>query len=310
MERQAAAVNRAALITYHDLQRRVVEGTGSAPMPAWARAVQRVASALSSVSLKTVLMTNVEDSRVDSIVSHVERVDLLALSALGRVPPRALCGLKATALLHGWRRRLLPEQVLVLDHDVAILRPTQLLHMFDPLAYYDLAGVMEGVSRGWDGSDTRRRNDSLATPPDPAGRGWEVNTGVLAVRQQAQWLVQLWAAEFRAGVGLYGSLTGVDQSALMWVLAHEPRARLFPMPPTYNFRAPALYSADLPSPAAFHSRLTVRGAASGRGMLRVVHAAAAELERKISGHAAVKAHTPVRVPATRASGRVSSRRVG
>ena len=69
-----------------------------------------------------------------------------------------------------------------------------------------------------------------------AGRGWEVNSGVLAVRQKAAWFVRLWADEVRAGLRTYSMLTGVDQSALMWVLAHEPKARLFPMPALYNFR--------------------------------------------------------------------------
>lgn len=146
----------------------------------------------------------------------------------------------------------------------------------------DLAGVMEGMSRGWDGRDPNVRNDSLAVAPDAAGLGWEVNSGVLAVRKQAEWLVQLWAAEFRAGIGLYSRLTGVDQSALMWVLAHEPRARLFAMPPSYNFRLPAVYSRDLGPPVAFHSRTAMKTptrAATAKAMSRVVGMVAEDAAR-------------------------------
>ena len=55
-------------------------------------------------------------------------------------------------------------------------------------------------------------------PPDEAGRGWEVNTGLLAVRREAEPLVRAWAAEFGARISLYARLSGVDQSALMLVL--------------------------------------------------------------------------------------------
>ena len=92
-----------------------------------------------------------------------------------------------------------------------VLRPHTLLSMFDPLAAYDLAGVMEGYSRGWSGDDTSRRDDRLAAPPDTAGRGWEVNTGALAVRRQAEWLVRAWADEYSRNLSLYARLSGVDQ---------------------------------------------------------------------------------------------------
>ena len=150
----------------------------------------------------------------------------------------------------------MPAQVLLLDLDAAVLRPRQLLSFFAPLSHYDLVGVMEGFSRGWDGTDTARRNDSLAAPPDPTGRGWEVNTGVLAVRKQAAWLVGKWGEEFTQRVELYSRLTGVDQSALMLVLARESRARLFAMPPSYNFRAPTLYAAELGGPVVLHTLVT------------------------------------------------------
>ena len=148
--------------------------------------------------------------------------------------------------------------MLLLDLDAAVLRPRQLLSFFAPLSHYDLVGVMEGFSRGWDGTDTARRNDSLAAPPDPTGRGWEVNTGVLAVRKQAAWLVGKWGEEFTQRIELYSRLTGVDQSALMLVLARESRARLFTMPPSYNFRAPTLYAAELGAPVVLHTRAAMR----------------------------------------------------
>ena len=187
--------------------------------------------------------------------------------------------------------------MLLLDVDVLVLRPHALLGLFAPLGDYDLAGVMEGISRdleggsrGWDGLAAggrsagggggggggrgggggagggagsgaggmpgagnrarlgRRRHSPNASeprrlarwpwggrtlpgtpppldaalpdaaPPDEAGRGWEVNTGLLAVRRQAEPLVRAWAAEFGARISLYARLSGVDQSALMLVL--------------------------------------------------------------------------------------------
>ena len=158
------------------------------------------------------------DSRLASPFSKVVVVDLLQLSAMKDVPLCAMCGLKINALLYGWHSSVLPEEVLMLDADVVVLQPRQLLRMFAPIFHYDVAGVMEGYSRGWDGTDTSRRDDTLAAAPDPAGGGWEVNTGVLAVRRRAEWFVELWASEFRAGLALYSKLTGVDQSAFMWAL--------------------------------------------------------------------------------------------
>ena len=105
------------------------------------------------------------------------------------------------------------------------------------------------------------------------------------MRKSAAWLLELWAAEFRAGLPLYSRLTGVDQSALMWVLAHEPRARLFPMPPLYNFRQPTLYSRDLGPPVAFHSRWALRSPTRGgtaKAMGRVVEAASEEAKRQVA----------------------------
>ena len=118
-----------------------------------------------------------------------------------------------------------------------------------------------------------------------SGRGWEVNSGVLAMRREASWVIELWQAEFKAGLHLYEKLTGVDQSALMWVLAHEPRARLFTMPPLYNFRGPALYSRDLDSPAAFHSRAALRSpskSATAKAMQRLFHTVAEAASSKVS----------------------------
>jgi|EP00326_Haptolina_ericina_P004440 hypothetical protein len=226
-------------------------------------------------------------------------MDLLQLSGMKNVPLRAMCGLKVSAVLHGWRSALLPEEVIMLDADIVVLNPIQLLRMFAPLSHYDAAGVMEGYSRGWDGSDTSRRDDSIAQAPDPAGGGWEVNTGVLAIRRQAEWFVQLWAAEFHARLAVYSKLTGVDQSAFMWVLAHEPRARLFAMPPLYNFRGPALYSHDLEPPAAFHSRAAMREPQRDRyskAMQRVLRSTSEELGFKIASVARSKSDPAVAIP--------------
>jgi hypothetical protein len=303
------AKGSAAMIAYHDAAPAPHAHNVLAP---WVRAASNVASKLLGV-LPTVLVTSSQDSHYLTTppFSRVLRADLLALSGLGpAVPARALCGLKITALLHGWAVGALPERVLVLDHDIIIIRPRSLLRMLDPLSHYDFAGVMEGLSRGWDGSDPNVRNDSLASAPDPAGRGWEVNSGVLAIRRQAAWVVKLWQAEFASGVRLYQRLTGVDQSALMWVLAHEPRARLFAMPPIYNFRAPALYSNDLGAPVAFHSRTALRSpspAAAAHAMNRVAHSVAESASQKIGALSRRSEHSPASSAASRSHTRHSSR---
>lgn len=311
-----AASGAAALIAYHEVMKS--RATPSTPLP-WARAASRIASGLLGV-LPTVLITNSRDrSLTTPPFSKVVQADLLALSGLGATAPvRAMCGLKITAVLHGWRNGLLPERVLLLDHDVIIVRPRGMLRMLSPLQYYDFAGVMEGMSRGWDGRNPNERNDSLARAPDPAGRGWEVNSGVLAMRREASWVIELWQAEFKAGLHLYEKLTGVDQSALMWVLAHEPRARLFPMPPTYNFRAPALYSRDLERPAAFHSRTAMRSpshSATSKAMSRLMHGVAEAVSAKIGGESidgrgatGVAAPAPKRQPPSAVRSRAGSTR--
>ncbi|KAL1524652.1 hypothetical protein AB1Y20_019539 [Prymnesium parvum] len=285
-ERAAAmahnASNRAALIVYHELH---PTPTPAGPLPPWARSAQRTASRLAPL-LRTVLYTNAQDERLRRGFHRVVTIDLLGLARLRHVAPRALCGLKIFALLHGWSAGELPAEVLLLDADTVVLEPRLLLRMFAPLAHYDAAGVMEGYSRGWDGKDTARRDDSLATAPDPSAFGWEVNTGVLAIRRRAQWFVRRWADEFRDGLPLYSKLSGVDQSAFMWVLAHEPGARLFPMPPVFNFRAPVLYGRDLERPAVFHSRQAMRDPQRDhytRAMMRVVQSVTNDLARKISG---------------------------
>ena len=133
----------AALITYHETTAIATTTTGhrrhdgsssSSTLPPWARAAERIALALTGL-LPTVLATNSQDVRLRTPpFSRVLRVDLLKLSGLdSAVPARAMCGLKITALLHGWQTGALPARTLVLDHDVILLRPRQLVHMLDPL---------------------------------------------------------------------------------------------------------------------------------------------------------------------------------
>jgi hypothetical protein len=132
----------AALITYHERSSsghasRARGGSANGlPLPAWARAAERVAAALVGV-LPTVLATNNHDARLSRPpFSRTLHVDLLQLSGLhNAVPARAMCGLKISALLYGWRTEALPARVLLLDHDVIIQRPQQLLRMLDPLHY-------------------------------------------------------------------------------------------------------------------------------------------------------------------------------
>ena len=263
--------SRAALLTYHD--------DGSAPSaratPSWEVAAGRTASRLAGV-LPAVLVTNAPS--VDPApFARVVHLDVVKEANLTLPSHRALCGVKVFALLLCWERELLPAHVLLLDLDAYVMRPQQLLALFSPLSHYDMVGVMEGYSRGWDGTHTSRRDDSIAAP-DPAGRGWEVNTGVLAVRRQAAWLVRKWADEFARRTSLYARLTGADQSALMYVLAREPLGRLFPMPAAFNFRVPSLYAEELGKPIVMHSRQMVRAEVSlNRAIATVADAAHATI---------------------------------
>ena len=60
-------------------------------------------------------------------------------------------------------------QVLLLDVDVLVLRPHALLRLFAPLGDYDLAGVMEGISRDLEGSLEGSSRDWNATGGHGAG---------------------------------------------------------------------------------------------------------------------------------------------
>lgn len=277
------ANSSAALFVRHELS---VAATDAAPL----RAAARAATALRrGAGLASVLVSNMPLAAVGAAIGSSEPfervmqrdlVQQMGWSATTR--PRALCGLKIVALLAGWREGWLPMRVLLLDTDVVVLRPREFVDaVFAPLAAYDMAGVFEGYSRGWDGRDSAARDDSLATPSDGAGRGWEVNTGVLAVRRDAAWLVQAWADEFFQHISRYALLTGVDQSALMRVLSREPRGRLFPLPPTFNLRQPTVWPMRPPSslaggPFAFHSRRALRSTPRhSSAMIGVIDAAAA-----------------------------------
>ena len=247
---------RAALFVHH-----AVDGpsASSSSPPAWAAAASRAAGRLDGV-LPAVLVANRPPAATLPNFARVVRLDVVSVHNLTLPTRRALCGVKIFALLEGWERGFLPPRVLLLDLDAFVLRPRALLALFAPLSNnYDMVGVMEGYSHGWeDGGGGDRDGSPLPTPPDPAGRGWELNTGVVAVRREAVWLVRKWADEFKSRTKLYSMLTGVDQSALMLVLAREPRARVFPMPPSFNLRTPTLYAAELGTPVVVHSRVAMR----------------------------------------------------
>lgn len=93
------ASSRAALIAYHDTR---APPSLSNPLPPWARSAQRIALALTPI-LRTVLYTNLADGRLDGPFDLIVRTDLLQLARVRDLPPRALCGLKTFALLHGWK---------------------------------------------------------------------------------------------------------------------------------------------------------------------------------------------------------------
>eukprot|EP00607_Mallomonas_marina_P007141 CAMPEP_0182438294 /NCGR_PEP_ID=MMETSP1167-20130531/85657_1 /TAXON_ID=2988 /ORGANISM="Mallomonas Sp, Strain CCMP3275" /LENGTH=337 /DNA_ID=CAMNT_0024631577 /DNA_START=116 /DNA_END=1129 /DNA_ORIENTATION=- len=149
-------------------------------------------------------------------------------------------GVKPMSLIYGFQKGILPERILYLDVDVIITNSNEsnefnLLHIFDPLQYYDMAAVFEGFAIG--------------PKPTPAvGRGWETNTGVLAVRKQALPLLEEWLAVIQkeyVSLGLGKYLSG-EQQALMIALQRNPAYRLFPLPNIYNFRRATLHSNNSP----------------------------------------------------------------
>eukprot|EP01041_Mallomonas_annulata_P005410 gene5410-10825_t len=145
-------------------------------------------------------------------------------------------GTKPQALIHGFSKGILPDKVLYLDIDVIIADISEefnLMKIFEPLEFYDMAGVFEGFAIG-------------PRPTPAAGGGWEVNTGVLAVRKQALPLLREWLEVFKKDIKVFGEYLSGEQQALMVTLQRNPKYRIFPLPSVYNFRRPALWSVTGP----------------------------------------------------------------
>lgn len=101
-------------------------------------------------------------------------------------------GTKAYSVIRGWELGLLPDWVIHFDVDITIVSTSNKwnLHtMFEPLQFYDIAGVMEGYSTCL---DPTKPDHTLAV-----GGGWEMNTGAFAVKRSAKILLEKWVEVFK-----------------------------------------------------------------------------------------------------------------
>ena len=205
------------------------------------------------------VFTNVPKSEIDRDAARlvtVVQVDLFHAAGLDMLQQREGAnkkkkkyerigfGTKPMALLYGWDEGLLPEYVLYLDVDVIVSgdyaeaagassasaggAPTRsLLDVFQPLRHYDVAAVYEGFAIG-------------PRPTPAAGDGWEINTGVLAVRRGAVPLVRRWLDIFKREQDVLDQYISGEQQALMLALEEAPWYRAFPLSSLYNFRRPTV----------------------------------------------------------------------
>jgi len=203
------------------------------------------------------LFTNVPsiDPDIRKNIHRAYQVDLLKESGFEELirrtgDPKFGFISKAQSLITGWALGVLPEKVVHLDVDVLLVCTSErrdLYSVFEPLKYYDMAGVMEGYSMG--SSDPFR--------PTPAvGQGWEMNTGVLAVRRSSRGIVERWVEVFRDEHALFSDFESGEQQALMLAFERNPQYRWFPLPPVFNFRRSSLFARNGPtSPVLLHSHI-------------------------------------------------------
>lgn len=201
-------------------------------------AVLSVKEALPTVPIY--IFTNVPKSEIDRDVVKlvtVVRVDLFATAGLDELMnikkyERIGFGTKPQSLIYGWERGVLPEYVLYLDIDIIITGNEEtsgrtLMDVFKPLKHYDLAAVFEGYAIG--------------PRPTPAeGDGWEINTGMLAIKRDALPLVKKWLAIFKRDQAVLDQYISGEQQALMMALEEAPWYRFFPLSSIFNFRRPTI----------------------------------------------------------------------
>merc|ERR1712039_786807 len=158
---------------------------------------------------------------------------------------RVLCGTKIQAILnrleHGYKK------VVYMDSDTHVLRAF-LSPMLAVLDFYDVTGVFEGYPLGMPQTGL----DPALADPRNFEMSFELNTGVLGLRAAALELCKAWLEEYRAHGHAYAAVSSADQPALMQVLKHRCE-RVFPLPPTFNFRSFSVFShAGPPVPAVVH----------------------------------------------------------
>jgi hypothetical protein len=82
------------------------------------------------------------------------------------------------------------------------------------IQYFDIAGVMEGYSSPL--------KDGKSFPA--VGRGWEMNTGMFALRKSAAPLMQKWIDEFVRNADVFVEAeSGEQQCKHMHIAQAEPR---------------------------------------------------------------------------------------
>jgi hypothetical protein len=210
------------------------------------------------------LLTNIPASDINwqlhQVFDKIITIDLLKRSGLlpfykrvkkmtssGAICRASACGTKAYALLHLWNKcNANYDGLLYMDHDTYWLAAGA-NDFFEPLEFYDVAGVMEGYAY-----DTSKEQ-VLGGPA--AGGGWELSTGVISFRRSAKKLIELWLAEIIKEPMTFAMLTSVDQQALMLAIQANPAYRFFPMPNRYNWRYSTIHPPTGPAaPVVLHHR--------------------------------------------------------
>eukprot|EP00928_Gymnodinium_smaydae_P039886 TRINITY_DN27154_c1_g1_i1.p1 TRINITY_DN27154_c1_g1~~TRINITY_DN27154_c1_g1_i1.p1 ORF type:complete len:555 (-),score=68.91 TRINITY_DN27154_c1_g1_i1:269-1873(-) len=192
------------------------------------------------------VICNVDTKAADKASVFDQHVVLnLAKEAGFQQGGRVLCGTKIQTIIYCLEQGY--DKVVFMDSDTHVLRPF-LSPMLAALEFYDITGVFEGPPVGM----AQTRLDPLLEDPHNEALGFELNTGVLGVRASALELCKAWLVEFRTHCKKYASVSSADQPALMQVLRHRTE-RVFPLPPTMNFRPYTVFSPSGPSmPSVIH----------------------------------------------------------